>query len=366
MREELFWILLSKKIAGEATAQELEQLHQLITAYPECKTSMENLQELWDTKPKPNANKEDNHRLELAYLTHINRLNEYKGADTPIHEQAVVKRPLRRLFSIAAILLLAIGTTVIWRQHSFKPIVSTAKPENEISISPGSRSKIQLPDGSTVWINSGSRLTYGNAFTGSTREVYLNGEAFFEVVKNPRHPFIVHTTGIDIKVLGTAFNVKAYDQEPTIEATLLHGAIEVIKKNQPAAPRVLLKPHEKLVYNKNEANMLPVASNRSNQTLPASQITIQPLRNNKPDSVLAETAWVYNKLIFEEERLDELARRMERWYNVRIDIMDESLKVYKISGSFVNETIAEALQELQYLLPFSYTINEGIVRIKRK
>jgi ferric-dicitrate binding protein FerR (iron transport regulator) len=93
-------------------------------------------------------------------------------------------------------------------------------------------------------VNSGSKLTYEGNFKGNLREVRLDGEAYFDVVKDALHPFIVHTSGIDIKVLGTAFNVKAYKVDRTIEATLIHGSIEVINQNQPGAPKIMLKPHK--------------------------------------------------------------------------------------------------------------------------
>ncbi|HMU73304.1 MAG TPA: DUF4974 domain-containing protein, partial [Ferruginibacter sp.] len=172
---------------------------------------------------------------------------------------------------------------------------------------------------------------------------------------------------IDIKVLGTAFNVKAYQAESTIEATLIHGSIEVINKNRPGSPKIMLKPHEKLVYSK-----YPVADTRDQraEVKPAEpdaySITIKPLSKEIADSNIVETAWVYNKLSFEDERFEDLAHKMEKWYNLRIVIENEKLKNYRISGSFINETPEEALKELQFLVPFSYVLKNNEVRITRK
>ncbi|MBK6633014.1 MAG: FecR family protein [Chitinophagaceae bacterium] len=194
----------------------------------------------------------------------------------------------------------------------------------------------------------------------------MDGEAYFDVVKDPSRPFIVHTTGIDIKVLGTAFNVKAYKMEPVIEATLIHGSIEVINKNRPGSPGVMLKPHEKLVYNK-----YPVTDQRDQRAdivVPESDaysITIKPLNNNIADSDIVETAWVYNKLVFEDERFETLALKMERWYNIKISFENEKLKDYRISGSFVNETPEEAFKELQFLVPFRYSVKNNEVKITK-
>ena len=379
MKEEKYWILLSKKIAGEATGDELEELQQLISDNPEWKTTMENLRELWSSKPVI-VDTDKKQKIEDAYLVHINRLKE-KGADfkenteLAVHDVEInltaVKKPFYKswiTYAAAAVFIVAIIFLypLIADTGKTNEVASPIRPFNEITINPGSRTKVQLPDGSQVWVNSGSHLTYEGNFKGNTREVQLDGEAYFDVAKDASRPFIVHTSGIDIKVLGTAFNVKAYKTEATIEATLIHGSIEVINKSQPGSAKIMLKPHEKLVYNKYlikdiknpKADIKPVADSFS--------IIIKPLRKNIADNDIVETAWVYNKLIFEDERFADLALKMERWYNVKISIEYEKLKNYRISGSFVNETAEEALKALQLLLPFSYSIKNNEVRIIKK
>ena len=379
MKEEKYWILLSKKIAGEATGDELEELQQLISDNPEWKTTMENLRELWSSKPVI-VDTDKKQKIEDAYLVHINRLKE-KGADfkenteLAVHDVEInltaVKKPFYKswiTYAAAAVFIVAVIFLypLIADTGKTNEVASPIRPFNEITINPGSRTKVQLPDGSQVWVNSGSHLTYEGNFKGNTREVQLDGEAYFDVAKDASRPFIVHTSGIDIKVLGTAFNVKAYKTEPTIEATLIHGSIEVINKSQPGSAKIMLKPHEKLVYNKYvikdikdyKADIQPVADSFS--------IIIKPLGKNIADNDIVETAWVYNKLIFEDERFADLALKMERWYNVKISIEYEKLKNYRISGSFVNETAEEALKALQLLVPFSYSIKNNEVRIIKK
>lgn len=380
MKEEKYWILLSKKLTGEATAAELDLLDQLISSNPEWRTIMENLLELWHSKPlvvKPAYDQKG----EDAYLVHINRLKE-KASDFKTYtsqlENHIDGQPLAPKKPFYKHWITYACATVVVAILSLYPVLSGKKDQkeiatvkvtpNEISISPGSRTKITLPDGSQVWINSGSKLTYTDFFKGSTRDVQLDGEAYFDVVKDAAHPFIVHTWGIDIKVLGTAFNVKAYKAEPVVEATLIHGSIEVINQNRPGAPGVMLKPHEKLIYKK-----YPVADDRDQRadvTTPAGDdsysITIKPLAKNKADTEIPETAWVYNKLSFEDERFEDLAREMERWYDLKIIFDNEKLKEYRVSGSFVNETAEEALNELKFLLPFRYSINNKEVKIMKK
>lgn len=369
---------MSKKLAGEATPAELEELHELLLNHPDWVANNESLSEFWASQPL--ANQAENQKAEDAYLAHINRLKEkdpdFDKAPAPDDYDSLFAAKPKSIFkkwtfyAIASMAVLAL----ILLLYPFGQSSNTGNPNllgaNEISIAKGSRTKIQLPDGSMVWINSGSKLTYDGTFSATNREVNLEGEAYFDVTKDAAHPFIVHTAGIDIKVLGTAFNIKAYSAEPTIEATLIHGAIEVTNKNQPGTPKIMLKPHEKLVFNKILAQVAakkqaaaPLATTLEAETSP---IIIKPLAKNITDTAIVETAWVYNKLVFEDERFEDLAVRMERWFNVKITIDSDKLKNFKISGSFVNETAEEAVKVLQMLMPFSYSINRNEINIMRK
>jgi transmembrane sensor len=380
MKEEKYWILLSKKLTGEATVAELELLKVLISSNPEWNSIMENMVELWHSKPVAEKPAPD-HKAEDAYLMHVNRLKE-KAPDFKTYplftennmyaEPPTRKRPFYKhwiTYACATILVIVVSLYPVLSGSDTKPeTTATKNPANEISINPGSRTKIALPDGSQVWINSGSKLTYDESFKGGTRDVQLDGEAYFDVVKDAAHPFIVHTSGIDIKVLGTAFNVKAYKAEPVVEATLIHGSIEVINQHRPGAPGVMLKPHEKLIYKK-----YPITNGRDQRAdvnLPAEpdsySITIKPLSKNVADTDIPETAWVYNKLTFEDERFEDLALKMERWYDLKITFESEKLKNHRLSGSFVNETAEEALNELKFLLPFKFSIKNKEVKIMRK
>ena len=378
MKEEKFWILVSKKVTGEACAEELKLLQEMIAGNPGWKTIMENLQELWNSQPVTHTTSKDQ-KNEDAYLIHINRLKEkfpdFKSDSTlAAMDEAMYavppKKPFYKRWGIYAGMAAVIAAVIFLYpfMNAAKPGKKTVslKPVNEIAINKGSRTKIQLPDGSQVWVNSGSKLTYEGRFEGTTREVHLDGEAYFDIVKDAAHPFIVHTEGIDIKVLGTVFNVKAYNADRTIEATLIHGSIEVLNHNQPGAPNIILKPHEKLVYNKYQPADVKEKQAIVNTADKPFSISIAALRKNVADSNIVETAWVYNKLIFEEERFEDLALKMERWYNVKINIETEKLKNYKMSGSFVNETAEEAIRILQFLVPFKYLIKNNEIEIMRR
>lgn len=374
MSSESFYLLAAKVLSNEATPLEVADLENIMAENQEWKAVFQNLEELWNTNPRQST---DQTVTEEAYLLHLAKIKDAVN-DFEIEGESAVEAsedfqlyPISRKWyqkwqSYAAITVLGIICVVSFRflgQTSASPTLAenTGKHVNEINVNPGARSKVQLPDGSQVWVNSDSKLSYPESFKGEKREVFLEGEAYFDVVKDPAHPFIVHTSGIDIRVLGTAFNVKAYKAEPTIEATLVHGMIEVTKTNQPNASKVILKKHEKLIFDKySDETLAKTAAENDYPTLrkvskPA--ITITQLSKNLPDTAFLETSWVYNRLSFEEEAFENLALKMERWFNVKIIIKNEKIKSYKLTGSFENETIDEALRELQYLVSFSYKKN---------
>lgn len=379
MKEEQIWILISKKISGEATAEELATLQQIIHENTEWQLTIERLQEVWDSKPVE-TELYSNHNQD-NYLAHINRLKTKVSDFYEVGELEeisfkenktyfTIKKIWHYLAAASVLAFITITYFLITKNTGSNSLKQNiASTNNEVKVSNGSRSKIILPDGSQVWINAGSKLTYKPDFKKEIREVILDGEAYFDVTKDKEHPFIVHTNGIDIKVLGTAFNVKAYNVEPVIEATLIHGSIEVTNTQQPNAPKLLMKPHEKLVFKKNN---LVVNENKksgteqTNTTIDNASLSISSLNKNIADSSIVETAWVYNKLVFEDEKFGDVALKMERWYNVKISINDDKLKNQMINGSFVDESIDEALKILQMIVPFKYQKNKENITISKK
>jgi transmembrane sensor len=375
MSLERLYILLAKVLSKEANEAELLEFQLLISENEEWKAVFHNLEELWSTLPVPT---ETPAATEESYLLHLGRLkDQVSDFETPSESEMVVEEsedfllyPQKTYWyqkwqsytAIAALFFLAFWGYKFLNQQDHT--VENDKHFNEITVKLGTKTKVQLPDGSHVWVNSDSKLTYAETFIGPTRDIYLEGEAYFDVVKDSKHPFIVHTAGIDIRVLGTAFNVKAYTAEPTIEATLVHGLIEVTKTNQPEASKILLHPHEKLIFDKkaNEQSVIKPGLNAAESAVAQDRpinpaITITPLSKSLADSALIETSWVYNRLSFEEEKFEDLAKKIERWFNVEITINNNKIRSYRTTGSFENETVDEALKELQYLVPFNYQIN---------
>ena len=235
--------------------------------------------------------------------------------------------------------------------------------KNEISTRKGSKTKLLLPDGTQVWLNASSKLDYTKDYGNKIREVTLSGEAYFDVVKNTEKPFVIHTSKMDIKVLGTAFNVKCYPGEKTTETSLVRGSIEVTMKDR--QEKIMLKPNEKLIINNEEVRQdLKTVSVKQTQSVSQKPIILlSHLTLLQKDNTIIETAWVQNRLIFVSETFEDVALKMERWYSVHIEFANESVKAARLTGNFEKETIVEALNALQFTTKFSYTIKNNIVTI---
>ncbi len=175
------------------------------------------------------------------------------------------------------------------------------------------RSTLTLPDGSIVQLNAKSKVSYAEDFA-KKREVYLDGEAYFEVTHNESIPFIVHTGQADIKVLGTRFNVRNYANEQKMEAALLTGSIE-LTLHADAQHKILLKPSDKIIVKKNADGAAITPSSADNQVEKTS-IKVQ-------DSVIVETSWLNDKLAFDDKPFSEIALDLERKFDVKIEFKNQ-------------------------------------------
>ena len=189
----------------------------------------------------------------------------------------------------------------------------------------------------------------------------LSGEGYFDVVKNIDKPFIIHTSKINIKVLGTQFNVRSYPTDNTTEASLIRGSIEVTFKDKPNK-KVILKPNEKIVVDNNRSTNDIFTAAQQNNTKKVHEIPgvdIKKLTYEYKTGTIIETSWVENKLIFQDEPFDEIARQLERWYGVSIIFKTNHLKEERLTGSFKNETVLQALDALKFTASFNYSIDNN-------
>jgi len=372
MSNQHFYSLFAKKLAGEASPEELSELYAYLQAHPEEQYVQEIVTNWWESGVAMSPEAEESEDARFERILHQSAINQFQTEEIIQSQKPVHKMNFSGWKKWMAAAVVA-GLLFIGARYVFSSSVVTADPENEIVAKRGTKSRLLLPDGTQVWLNAESRITYADFFNDSLREVRLEGEAYFDVVKDARRPFIVHTSGIRIRVLGTAFNVKSYPQDPTIEATLVRGLIEVEKINQPQSSRIMLKPNEKLVYNKNLDHVVKTTEpslekNNSVQQpeVKPESISISTLAKGIADSIRVETSWVYGKLVFDGETFRELAPRMERWFNVKIGFRNEKVAGYRFTGVFEHENIEEALQALQLTASFSSTVKGNEVWIDKK
>ena len=357
MSQERFWMLLSAKLAGEASAADLKELESLIEAHPEWQYAIQNLEDIWKHQPVIDKMQEED-----AYMLLVNRIAD---ENIPFGSQPVEIKPastffIKRYWYYAASLVVVFALAGFYFYSKHKPESQNENlvaQTNEISTRRGSKSKVQLPDGTIVLLNAGSKLTYDKDFGIAGREVFLSGEGYFDVKKMPEKPFIIHTSSINIKVLGTVFNVKAYPEDELTETSLIQGSIEVTMRDRPK-DKIILAPSEKLVLENNAV----IASSEKEKDEPVLQsplssdvvMSVKKLAYNIVDSAVAETQWIDNKLVFRDESFEALAVRMERWYDVDINIKNAALKQKRFSGIFEKESISEALEALQLSVSFKF------------
>ena len=364
MSEDRFWLLAGLKLSGDATPAELAELDSLLDKHPALRGRLETIAILWQGKVETGKDKK-----ELAFNRHLQRLSQQPGSaplqyqpeeddsSPALQKKRSILRPLAWISSIAAIFI--IGFFVYQSNQGHSPKLNEA--QNTVSTKRGSKSKIQLPDGTQVWLNADSKITYNENFQGKLREVQLAGEAFFDVVRDENRPFIIHTAVIDVKVLGTAFNVRSYSNEKNTETSLIRGSVEITLRNSPDK-KFTLKPNDKLVVPNNEVTLLPA---KSKDMRPAKELVLswEKINYRKADTLAVEALWIKNKLAFDEETLEEIAMKIERWYDVKVTFTQESLKKVQYSGVFEDESLQQVMAAL-HDAGVNYKINKKEVIIR--
>lgn len=208
-----------------------------------------------------------------------------------------------------------------------------------IEATAGMRTSLNLPDGTRVYLNSGSVLSYPSAYTGEERHVTLAGEAYFHVTADKKHPFVV-SVGEDnmrIRVVGTQFNVQAYKGDSTIQTTLVTGKVNLETKDSKGMLRVqALAPSEKAVYN--------LATGETAREKVNAQY---------------ETSWITGRLIFKEHTLPEVLKKLSYFYNVKFEVKDPVIHTYRFTGTFENRPLFQVLDYLKISSGIDYTIQHA-------
>jgi len=227
----------------------------------------------------------------------------------------------------------------------------------------GSRSFVQLADGSKVWLNAGSTLKYKNTYGLNNRDLILTGEAFFEVEKNKELPFVVKTSEIDVIALGTKFNVKAYSEEKTIETTLIEGSVKIESSVVKLADNLVLKPNDKAVFTR-KSQTVELTQNK-NQNNDQTQ-----KHEEKPKLVIIQSvepapiiSWKDQRWVINNEKLGNLAVKLERRYDVNFIFDNEVLKEYAFRGTLEDETLEQIMEAIKLSAPVKYVIDKKTVYI---
>jgi len=287
----------------------------------------------------------------------LKRKIDQSEENTVIQSTPIFKKHRLQWIMAAASLLLIAGAAIFYR------ISHRAQPQTRLLsyvTQPAEKRSITLPDGSTVKLNADSKLFMEPSFGENDRKVRLEGEAFFEVAHDPAKPFRVETPQMEIKVLGTVFNVKAYKGDDLAEASLVSGSIELSLKNEHKT--ITLHPNEKYVLHA----IPPVTTARvaaSSPTKKTAKEGILPVMIDKIDASIIEVSWTKDKLAFVDEPFGEVLKRLERWYGIRIVLEDPSLADNLYTGSFRKESVEDVLSALQFSKPFQYRRQDQIITI---
>lgn len=213
----------------------------------------------------------------------------------------------------------------------------------EIVVPRGEKQQMIFQDGTRIWLNSDTKLKYPVEFSGNQREVKLEGEAYFEVKKNPRKPFFVRVNNLSVKVTGTSFNIKAYREEKVITTTLDEGKISLLAQQNNGPVEYALAPGQQAFYSKN-----------------TSAIEIRKI------AIGQNSSWKEKKIKFKDTPLMEVIKVLERWYNVKFIVIDKGLSTYTYTITFRNESLQNVLIGLEKITPIKYQINNGTVEIRKK
>jgi ferric-dicitrate binding protein FerR (iron transport regulator) len=206
----------------------------------------------------------------------------------------------------------------------------------EIKAPAWTRAQFSLPDGTTGWLNSNSSVKYNGNFNAD-RQVALKGEAFFDVFKDKKRPFIVNTNEVTVKVLGTRFNIASYENEKNVEVVLEEG--KLIFNNKGMNKSYTMSPNDLVIYDKTLKDY--------------STEVVQPHKY---------LSWTEGKLVFRNDPLDVIARRLERWYNIDVEVNVSLTEDLRLRATFIDEGLEEVLNLLKRSLPIDYKIENGNIQ----
>jgi Fe2+-dicitrate sensor, membrane component len=324
-------LLIIDYLAGEISRGNMDILNQWIGESDENRNHFDLLRNIWTNASSGSSSEFD---ADEAYQRFKIRIDEYKKQNK-VGRRFVINPFLRGVAATVALFL--IGSLAYYF------VVSGNKSAKSFAITVpyGSKTKVTLPDQSVVWVNAGSTLSYSDDFGHKTRRVELDGEAYFEVTKNKKIPFIVQGKDLSVRVHGTKFDVKSYREDPTVDVTLLEGSVSLTKAQDISDKSLLMKPGERATFSKS-----------------GKRITIADV------DATNSNAWTRGALIFEEEKFGQIIKRLEREYNVEINVQNRGLLEREFYGDFRRaQSIIEILDIMTENNKFHYTMKENKITV---
>ncbi len=352
--------LLAKKKSGGISLKEQFELSKWLQENEDDRYLASQIDELFGLEYGPERTEDERKGSEKSWDRIMKAMHPESSKLPSQPEQPRIFTWRRFLsLSVASVILLCVAGTGSYYWLSARKEARTS--QNIVGTEKGSRSKLTLPDGSRVWLNGDSRITYGASFGKNNRELTLTGEAYFDVVKDPNHPMIIKTATVTIRVLGTTFNVRAYPDEKTTATTLVQGKVQVSVNHKKELNYVLL-PDEKLIV-QNESGQ-PAAFHDKHPNEEEILENITKIKIVKTDTIPSEAQWTRNKLVFANQPLHEVANILSRWYGVVVIVQGgDDMMARKYTGIFENQNIQSVMESLQVAGGFTYKMKNDTILI---
>ncbi len=323
------YVLVSKYLAHQMEADELAALEQWKKTHPE---EFKALSAIWY----------EAHTERTAFHTPLaqQRLNQRIDAFEAENLQQQQQKTFYWLKVAASVSLLCMVAGMAYFLAPWPSLQKSGEARwMEKSTGKSQMATLTLADGSKVRLNTNSKIRYSTEFNQSrTREVFLEGEAFFEVTHDPQHPFLVQAGALSTRVLGTSFSVSAYPGDETAQVTVATGKVEV--HSTQGLPTTVLLPGRQMVGNPTEKSWREQA------------VVLQDAQ-----------AWTEGRLVFGNARLSQVARVLERYYDVTVVFATEDLKDCQIMAHFEKETLFHVLDAISYINQIHYIFQDGVVTL---
>ena len=322
------WEAISSRLKNEASEEQLHQIKEWLDKSPENPVILSEIVNTWSlTKHKTRFYEPDKTINWAKLMKRIGR------PAFPIIELNSIYKWLAVASVLAVVFLSGIGLGTGFKRANKVSLIRIVAPE-------GNKTRIVLPDSTHVWLNSGSELKYPSDFRAENRQVYMKGECFFDVFKNPEHPFVVDGTKLRIKVYGTRFNVNESTLSNETDVTLICGKVSVYNLDDQLLSK--LKPGQQFIYTKGSGYV------------------------KKADNPEVLTSWINNMLIFDNQPFEEVIHYLEKWYGVKI-YLDKSI-YYDSNYTFKvkTESLREVLELISFITPIDYRIEGEKVTIRYK